>query len=533
MGDSPSRWGRFWRVGFPLLVVVLMIVSVALPRLWVWADWDPAGLMQIGMFCFWGIPLGVLLLLVWWLALSGFQWRTRLDVFLLLAALSGWFAALVDHVEITGNVGLIVVFRWEVHRHPADADDPADFSPIDLTIDPVHDFPRYRGPHADGVVSGVVLEKDWKVHPPRELWRRSCGEGFAGFAVAGNVAVTVEQRGGYEAIVCCDAATGRERWAYSYKAFFQHPTGDGPRATPTIADGDVYSLGATGMLVCVEGKTGRPRWSVDVVKDNKAEVIQWGMTGSPLIVGDRVIVNAGIDPRNNAKQALAAYDRATGKRLWASGSHRAGYSSPQLAVLGGREQVLMFDGGGLAAYDPATGKELWSYAWESFQDQNIAQPLVLGDDRVFISAEWSGGSTLLQIRTEGGQLAAVPLWEKNRSLCARYCNPVAREGFIYGLSTDHLVCIEAQTGERRWRSKQTYGNGQLLLVGDVILVQGEFGDLVLVAADPASFRELSRLPQKVSDAPKTWNTPALAGKRLFLRNHREMACYELPVVEKQ
>jgi outer membrane protein assembly factor BamB len=528
MGDPRSRWGRFRRVGFPLLVVLLMIVSVALPRLWVWADWDPAGLMQIGMFCFWGVPLGVFLLLFWWLVLSGFRWRTRLDGFLLLAALSGWFAALIDHVEITGDVSFIPVFKWEVHRHSEDVDDAEQLPPTGLAIDSSHDFPRYRGPRADGVVSGVVLAKDWKARPPKELWRRSCGEGFSGFAVAGNVAVTMEQRGGHEAIVCCDADTGQERWAHSYKAYFRHPTGDGPRATPTIAGGDVYSLGATGMLVCLEGKTGKPRWSVDIVKDNKAKTIQWGMTGSPLIVGDRVIVNAGIDPDpdHNAGQALAAYDRSTGKRLWASGSHRAGYSSPQLSVLNGREQVLLFDGGGLAGYDPATGKELWQYPWETFNEQNIAQPLIFGEDRVFISSEWSHGGALLQVKPEGDRFAAAPLWE-NRLLCARYSNPVAREGYVYGLNTGYLVCLEAQTGARRWRSTKTYGNGQLLLVGDAILVQSESGEIALAAADPAGFRELSRL--KVSDAPKTWNTPALAGNRLFLRNHLEMACYELPV----
>jgi outer membrane protein assembly factor BamB len=528
MGDTRSRWSLFLRVGFPLLVAFLTIVAFALPRLWVWADWDPAGLMQIGPYCFFGIPLGAFLLLFWWLALSGFRWRTRLDGFLLVAALSGWFAALVDRVEITGDVGLIPVFRWQVHRHTPGADHAGTLPPIDLTIDPARDFPRYRGPLADGVVRGVVLAKDWNARPPRELWRRSCGEGFAGFAVAGNVAVTVEQRGGHEVIVCCDAATGRERWAHSYEAFFRHPTGNGPRATPTIADGDVYSLGATGMLVCVEGKTGKPRWAVDVVKDNKAQIVQWGMSGSPLIVGDRVIVNAGIDPDRNAGQALAAYDRATGKRLWASGSHKAGYSSPQLAVLNGREQVLLFDGGGLAGFDPATGKELWSYPSKAFEDQNIAQPLVLGEDRVFISSEWSHGSALLQIQPEGDHFAVAPLWT-NRLLCARYCNPVAREGYVYGLNTGYLVCLEAQTGARRWRSTKTYGNGQLLMVGDAILVQGEFGDLALVAADPAGFRELTRPKEKVSDAPKTWNTPALAGNRLFLRNHLEMVCYELPL----
>src|SRR5262249_4659192 len=158
----------------------------------------------------------------------------------------------------------------------------------------------------------------------------------------------------------------------------------GPRATPTIAGGEVYSLGATGQLVCLEGATGRLKWSKDILEDNEAKRVTWGMTSSPLVAGDLVVVNPGVDPEHNAGRALAAYKRPTGERAWGAGTYKAGYSSPQLARLCGREQILLFDAGGLAGFDPGTGAELWRYPWETFSDMNIIQPLVLGQDRVLI-----------------------------------------------------------------------------------------------------------------------------------------------------
>src|SRR5262249_51117175 len=145
-----------------------------------------------------------------------------------------------------------------------------------------------------------------------------------------------------EVVVCYDRKTGRERWKYAYPESFRHPVGSGPRATPTIAGGLVYSFGATGHLVCLDGRTGKRKWGKDAVEDSKARVVVWGMTSSPLVVGDLVIVNPGVDPDDNAGRALVAYSTKDGKRVWASGTHRAGYSSPQLARLAGVEQVLLF-----------------------------------------------------------------------------------------------------------------------------------------------------------------------------------------------
>src|SRR5579871_874726 len=200
VGARP-RPGLFRRVVIPLFGIALIFVGLGLPRAWRWADYDPQPQFTIDWICSLAIPVGALILLLWLAFLSGFRWQIRLAVLGAFAALGAGLAASVDHIEVTGDVGLIPVFKWEVR--PRVAAFPPEggtdgLQPIDLKVDPVRDFPRYRGAHADGLVRGVTLAKDWQAHPPREVWRRPCGGGFAGFAVAGNVAVTVEQRGADE-----------------------------------------------------------------------------------------------------------------------------------------------------------------------------------------------------------------------------------------------------------------------------------------------------------------------------------------------
>jgi outer membrane protein assembly factor BamB len=527
---QPSTPGRRWfrQVVLPLLLLGLPVALWFLPAAWAWADLDPGALFAMNMVRMWGVMLSPLLLLLWLFVFSGFAWLTR---FALLVVAIGLVTGVILSAEwdVTGNLGMTVRrWRWQpkaadlLAQHRSEHADASGLPAIDLTVDPADSFPRYRGGAGDGSVRDLKLASDWAASPPKQLWLQPVGGGFAGFAVAGNVAITIEQRGDDEAVVCYDRATGRERWAHAYPAAFRHPTGSGPRATPTIADGDVYSMGATGILVCLDGKTGKEKWTVDILEDNKAKGVTWGMTSSPLVLGELVIVNPGIDPDNNAGQALAAYRRDDGKRAWATGKYQAGYSSPQRARLAGREQVLLFDGGGLAGFEPKTGKELWRHPWQTFQDMNIIQPLVLSGDRVFISSETNNGCALLQVKRSANGFAVEELWA-NKNLCSKFANPVATGGHIYGLSTGYLVCLDAQTGERRWRGKH-YGHGQVLAVGAALIVLSDQGALALVAADPERFRELGRL-EVFKD--KTWNTPALAGRQLFVRNDTKMACYEL------
>lgn len=523
----PPRPGPLlWIV--PLVSVATSGLLYALPFLWQAADLDPAPIGYMRMVGVLSVFVCAGWLFVWFFCFTIVPRPTKVKTFVFLALVVGSFTAALDEVVLNSELQPSFRFRWQKRPDLAPPEEYEDRDRIDLTIDPVNDFPRYRGLMGDGIVRPTeLLANTWEQNKPREVWRHACGGGFAGFVVAGNVVITLEQRGDDEAVVCYDRATGKQRWVHSYPALFKDPTGWGPRATPTLFDGEVYSLGAMGQLVCLEGTTGRPKWSVNILEDNEATVINWGMTSSPLIEDNLVIVNAGVDDKNNRGRAVVAYDRKTGQRVWGAGKHRAAYSSPLLATLAGKRQVLMFDAGGLTAYDPKNGDILWHHPWTTFQDQNIIQPLVLEEDRVFVSSEVNNGCAMLRIvRVKDGFKVEV-LWE-NRNLAARQANPIRLGNSIYGLSNGALVCLDVRTGQRRWRGR-SYGQGQILGVAGMLLIQSEQGDLVLVPANPERFRELGRFP--VFPDRRTWNTPALAGRHLFLRNDLEMVCLELPLKE--
>lgn len=532
-GATPPADRRHWlqRLRFPLVMLALPVLFFIANDLITRLDVLPRAAFPLMIAFQLTLLLAVVTIPAWFLFFSGFAPRTKLLGVVAAVLVVGTLVAVTRKVEYTGTMRPIFVFRWEPDPEVELAKRLSEYTPADpgLSVSDVlagpDDFPRYRGPFGDGTAPAVKLG-DWSKQPPREIWRQAVGGGYAGFAVAGKIAVTLEQRGDDEAVVCYDRATGKELWSHRYPAHFQHTEkmgGGGPRATPTLADGDVYSLGALGDLVCLDATTGQPRWAVNILKDNGAKNLDWAMAGSPLVTNALVLVNPGIDPADNKHQAIAAYDRKTGRKVWATGSHPAGYSSPRLAALGGREQVLLFDAGGLVGLDPADGKELWRYPWDSFAGMNIVQPLVLPGDRVFVSSQATNGCALLHVKKSDDGWSVTPVW-KNRNLGANFANPVYHEGHIYGLHNGYLSCLDAKTGKRLWKEERV-GSGQVLLTGDNLLVQTEDGELLAVAADPSAYRELGRVT--VFDG-RTWNTPALAGGRLYLRNHREMVCLELP-----
>jgi outer membrane protein assembly factor BamB len=338
--------------------------------------------------------------------------------------------------------------------------------------------------------------------------------------------VTIEQRGGEEVVVCYEAATGKECWTYHHPAHFKETMGGpGPRATPTIADGDVYSLGATGTLVRLDGTSGKKKWKVNILENN--DNLMWGMSGSPLVYDQVVVVNPGTQRESAKGRAVVAYDRETGKEVWAAGSAQAAYASPMLATLAGRRQILIFDAVGLAGYDAAKGEELWCYPWVTEHDINVSQPVLLANDRVFITSGYGHGCAIVQVSQVNGQFSVNAVWPETPSqgMHCKFSNPVYFEGFFYGLDdSERLVCVDETTGKRKWKDGN-YGHGQLLLAGDKLVILAESGHLVLVAADPKGFHELGKI-QAVT-AEKTWNYPAMVGNRVFVRNHLEMACYEL------
>ena len=223
------------------------------------------------------------------------------------------------------------------------------------------DCPEFRGPQRDGVLTGVSVVADWNEHPPKQLWRKQVGPGWSGMIVVDGHVVTQEQRDKVESVVCYDAATGNELWAHDDPVRFEEAlAGAGPRGTPTFANGRIYALGGLGTLNCLKPETGEVVWSHDIIKDADvppADLPQWGYSVSPLVVDGLVIVFAG----GTSDKSVLAYRADDGKLAWTAAGGKQSYSSPQLATLGGKKQIVMHDTAAIRVLNIADGKEVWSH----------------------------------------------------------------------------------------------------------------------------------------------------------------------------
>jgi outer membrane protein assembly factor BamB len=529
----------------------LVAVAGASALAWAWLS-DSARDGQDRVMLSVPIVVATLVLLVLWLAfLSRLAARRRLFALGVVLVTIAGAAATMRIRGVTGDLMPIVEWRWasrvppalklEPRREaPAPSRDvpaaapaspsPADAPPPSAAAAPASvaapapmplagDYPQFLGAERNGAVAAIRLADDWAASPPRLVWRRPIGAGWSGFAVARGLAITQEQRGGREMVVAYSLVDGTPKWSHEDEAHYQSTiAGEGPRATPTISRGRVFTLGSTGLLNCLDLETGKAIWRRDIGADNNSPQPEWGRTSSPLIVDDLVIVSAGGSPG----RSLVAYHRDSGEPAWRAGDDVASYSSPVLATLAGVRQIVVLNQSSIAAHDPATGRILWDHPWPRTAP-SVAAPLIMPGDRILISVGYGIGSRLLQISRAGDGLAQTLVWESTR-LKAKFTNPVVHDGLVYGLDDGVLVCLDPTTGERRWKGGR-YGHGQTLLVGNRLIVTTEDGDIVLVEASPDAHREIARF---TAFSQKLWNPPALAGRLLVVRTDTEAACYELP-----
>lgn len=389
------------------------------------------------------------------------------------------------------------------------------------------------GVHRNGTVPNVRLARTWDSNPPQLLWRQPIGAGWSGFVAVNGYAVTMEQRGDEELVTCYETATGKLIWAHGEKN--RHETvlgGVGPRSTPTIHDGKVYTLGPSGSLLCLEGATGEVLWHDNLLvryhvppgEDSKA--IAWGRSGSPLVVDDFVVVPAG-GPKAGPHVSLAAFNRLTGELVWEAGDRQVSYASPTLAMLGDRRLIVSVNENNVSGHDVATGAVLWQVDWPGSSSGNAttSQASLLTDGRMLLSKGYGAGAALWRLTAgQDGTITTQELWANPAVLKTKFANHVIHQGFVYALSDGILECIEFESGKKQWK-KGRYGHGQILLVGDVLLVQAESGDVLLVEATPDKFHEIADF--SAIDG-KTWNNLCLYGDLLLVRNAEEAACYRLP-----
>ena len=377
----------------------------------------------------------------------------------------------------------------------------------------------FRGPLRDGTYRESAIRTDWPSAGLVPMWKQPVGGGYASFAVAGGRAFTIEQRRAQEVVTAYDVDTGRELWAHGWDAEFREwMGGDGPRATPAWFDGRIYALGATGELRSLDARTGTLGWRVNILEDNGAANLQWGMAASPLVLEDEVIVLPG----GPGGRSIVAYDRHTGARRWSALDDKAAYSSPMLVTLAGRPQILAITARRVVGLTPGTGELLWEFPWVTGNDIHASQPVLLGDGRLLLSSSYGRGAAVIEVAEADGRVSAKSIWEHNR-LKNRFSSSVVHDGFIYGLDENILTCLDAETGAVRWKAGR-YGHGQLMLAQGHLIVLSEEGELALVRAAPERHEELVRFPVLEG---KTWNHPALDGGRLLVRNLAQMAAFDL------
>ena len=381
----------------------------------------------------------------------------------------------------------------------------------------------FRGPRRDGVVRGVRIETDWAKHPPSPLWRRPIGPGWSSFAVQGDLLYTQEQRGDEEIVSSYNINTGRPVWSHRDTVrFWESNGGAGPRATPTLSNGRVYTFGATGVLNVLDASSGALMWSHTVATDTNTKVPTWGFSGSPLVVDALNLVVVA------ASGTLAAYDLASGTLQWVGPHHDANesYSSPQRLTIDGVDQIVLSSGDGATGVAPAGGKVLWEHA---LPGSPILQPVLTSDGDLLIHKSGRDGTTgIVRLHVANGPdgWKVTERWT-SEALKTMFNDFVIHKGYAFGFDGSILACVDLADGKRKWKGGR-YGSGQLVLLRDqdVLLVVSEEGELALVSATTDKFTELARLP---AIEGKTWNHPVLVRDVMLVRNGEEMAAFRVSV----
>ena len=392
------------------------------------------------------------------------------------------------------------------------------------------EWPGFRGPNRDGVAHGIRINTDWSTAPPVQLWRRAIGPGWSSFAVSGDLLYTQEQRGDDEVVACYRVSTGEPVWRHKDGVrFYESNGGAGPRGTPTVHNGRVYALGATGILNALDARTGAVVWSRNAATDTGRGLPGWGFTSSPLVIEDLVIVATS--------GTMAAYDLATGKPRWTGPKLLGSYSSPHRLTIDGVTHVVLLSGSGAASVDPATGAVLWQHEWTD-GGTTIVQPAIIGNGDILIttsSAMGGLGVRRLHVTREPESAPSTGGWKVEERWTSNGLKPyfndfVIHKGHAVGFDGNILASVNLEDGKRDWKGGR-YGNGQLLLLADqdLLLVISEEGELALVSALPDKYTEVAKFPALDG---KTWNHPVIVGDTLLVRNGEHMAAFRLALLDR-
>ena len=399
------------------------------------------------------------------------------------------------------------------------------------------DWTFIGGPQGNRISTEKISQK-WPVAGPKQLWKVPSDSGFSSFVAGGNGVFTLELRdtdgAKQEVCVARDADTGKELWAKplgiaKYDGGGDSGTpdnkgGDGPRSTPTYDQGEVYVTSAKLVVTAFDAKTGAVVWQHDLLKEFAGRNIQGQNAAAPVVEGKLVLVAGG-----GAGQSLLAFDKGTGEVAWKAFDETMTQSTPTPATILGQRQIIFFLKSGLLAVEPTTGKELWRYAFP-FRVSTASSPVVAGDI-VYCSAGYGVGAGACKVTKEGDKFSAAEIYRKpgDKPLANHWSTPVLKDGNLYGLfqfkeyGSGPLKCVDVATGEVKWE-KAGFGPGQVILVGNNVLVLSDAGELILVKAAADSYQEIARA--KVLDG-KCWTTPIVSNGRIYARSTKEAVCLDV------
>lgn len=377
-------------------------------------------------------------------------------------------------------------------------------------------WPQWRGPNRDGISKETGLLKQWPAEGPPLAWKATgAGGGYSSFSISNGKLYTMGLRGDREFVIAFDVATGKEVWATAHGTAFRNDRGDGPRGTPTI-DGDrVYALGGSGDLSALDARTGKIAWSKNILKEFGGSNIVWGISESPLVLGNKVLVNAG-----GRGASIVALNKADGSVIWKSQSDEAGYSSAIPADINGVTQVVFFTAQRAVGLDSKDGRLLWDYERPANNTANAATPIVRAN-RIFISSDYGTGGGVVEIKPDN---KAQEIYF-TKEMKNHHSSSVLIGDHLYGFSGSILTAMKFDTGELAWRNRSV-GKGSLVYADGHLYLLSENGVVGLVEVTPTEYKEKGRfrIPQ---DSLPTWAHPVVAGGRLYLRDQDTIYAYDV------
>ena len=382
------------------------------------------------------------------------------------------------------------------------------------------EWPQWRGPNRDGISTETQLLKEWPEKGPPLLWKANgLGQGYSTVSVSKGRIFTMGSRGDGEFVVALDVIKGKRLWASRHGRRFKHERGNGPRGTPTVDGERLYALGAGGDLSCLDVYTGRIIWSLNVLERFNASNIHWGISESPLVVADRVLINAG-----GPGASIVALSKKDGSLIWKSQSDQASYSSAVTLEMDGIVQAVFFTGERAVGLDIADGRLLWEYTGvKTRQKIHVATPVV-DHNRVFVSADYGVGCGLVELKPMGKGIQVEEVYF-NRNMRNHHSSSVLIGGYLYGFSKNILTALHFDDGQVAWRHRSV-GKGSLVYAEGHLYCFSEKGVVGLVEANPKEYKGKGRFLIPSGSYP-TWTHPVVAGGRLYLRDQDNLYCFDI------